>query len=264
MGTSEVKDRLLSAYEFAFEAGALTLEHFGRPGLDVEFKADRSPVTEVDRAAEELLCRRIRAAFPADGILGEEFGETPGSGPWRWILDPIDGTRTFIRGVPLYGTLIGIERDGEPVIGVIHLPAVGETVYAGLGVGAWWVRGSGDPLPARVSARGTLADALLCTTSIPGEGPAREVFEELRSRTRLTRTWGDCYGYALVATGRAEIMIDPRLQVWDAAALRPVLVEAGGTFTDWNGNATIHGGNGIATNGMLSEDVLAVTRGRSA
>ncbi len=263
MTEHDLRDRLYFAHDAAQEAGRITLDHFSREDLAVERKEDDSPVTAADRAAENLLRERIAGHYPRDGILGEEFGEIRGRSGYRWILDPIDGTKSFIRGVPLYGTLVGLERDGDPVLGVIHLPALGETVFAARGHGAWWTRGNADPVPARVSLRRTLDEALFCATSVSAfeRRGAREVFDRLQARSRLTRTWGDCYGYALVATGRAEVMIDPGMSVWDAAALLPVLEEAGGTFTDWKGNPTVHGGEGLATNGHVLAGVLAVTAG---
>ncbi len=264
MDSMDLKHRLSLALEIATEAGRLTLAHFCRADLVVERKGDDSPVTIADREAETHLRRRIAAAFPHDGMLGEEMGEAAGTSGWRWILDPIDGTKSFIHGVPLYGTLIGVELDGRPLVGVIHLPALEETVYAMRGGGAWWSRPGAAERPARVSSCARLADGLFTTTSTATYERLgrRAVYDALQARARLTRSWGDCYGYALVATGRAEVMIDPRMAVWDAAAMLPILEEAGGTFTDWSGAARIDGGEGIATNGLVLDEVLAVTRGK--
>jgi histidinol phosphatase-like enzyme (inositol monophosphatase family) len=259
-----VDPRLRLALKIAREAGKLTLEFFRRPDLLVETKADASPVTVADRRAEDHLRRCIRAAFPEDGILGEEFGAEAGTSEFRWIVDPIDGTKSFVRGVPLYGTLIGIERAGRAVGGVIHLPAAGETVVAGQGDGAWWLVDGRDPVPARVSGVEHLGEALYCTTD-PGtfdEIDRPDAHESLKRAVRLSRTWGDCAGYLLVATGRAEIMVDPLMNAWDAAAVLPVLAEAGGRFTDWTGDATAHGGNGVATNGKLHAGVLDLLQSR--
>jgi histidinol phosphatase-like enzyme (inositol monophosphatase family) len=254
--------RLDLALEIAEAAGAVTLEHFLRDDLAIERKQDTSPVTAADKAAEAFLRSRLEKAFPDDGILGEEFPEKRGSSDYVWILDPIDGTKSFIRGVPLYGVLIGIEEAGEPRIGVIHLPALKETVWAEKANGAWWRRAGDPPRRARVSACTRLEDALFCTTTISGfERAGRpDIPATLTKKTRLTRGWGDCYGYALVATGRAEIMIDPAMHPWDAAPMVPILEEAGGRFTDWDGIRTIRGGNAVATNGALHDQVLAVTR----
>ena len=259
---ADITDRLELAREAAREAGAITLRHFRRDDLEIERKGDDSPVTVADRGAEEHLRRRIADAFPDDAILGEEFPERPGTSGFRWILDPIDGTKSFIHGVPLYGTLVGVEQDGQPVLGVIRIPALDECVWAAAGQGAWYATGSQPPRRARVSSCPRLAEGLLLTSELAcfDEVGRREVFEKLHAAARLSRTWGDCYGYLMVATGRAEVMIDPILNIWDVAALLPVLQEAGGTYTDWQGRPTIHSSQGVATNGRVLEEVLAVTR----
>jgi histidinol phosphatase-like enzyme (inositol monophosphatase family) len=228
----------------------------------VELKRDQSPVTIADREAEQHLRQRIAAAFPDDAILGEEYGEQSGRSAYRWILDPIDGTKSFVAGVPLYGTLIGVEFEQRSVVGVIHIPALNETAYAAQGQGAWIVRGDRPPAPARVSHTPMLRDALFCTSEVKGfaKSGRREAFDAFDGACRLARTWGDCYGYLLVATGRADVMVDPLMNVWDCAALQPILEEAGGSFTDWQGEATIHGGEAIATNGVLLAEALAISR----
>lgn len=254
--------RLELALAAAREAGAITLKYFRESNYAVELKQDRSPVTIADREAEQHLRQRITAAFPADAIVGEEFPERPGDSGYRWILDPIDGTKSFISGVPLYGALIGVEFDQRSVVGVIHVPALAETAYAVKGQGAWLVRGGGSPAPARVSRTGRLADALFCTSEVKTftRTGRRQAFDEFDGACRLTRTWGDCYGYLLVASGRADVMVDPMMNVWDCAALQPVIEEAGGTFTDWQGQPTIHGGEAIATNGVLFGEVVSIAR----
>jgi histidinol-phosphatase len=260
--TPELASRLDLAVGAAREAGQLTLGFFQREDLAVERKADNSPVTAADRQAEQLLRRRIREAFPDDGILGEEFGEEAGTSGFRWILDPIDGTKSFICGVPLYGTLIGVERAGASVVGVIYIAGLDECVYAAIGGGAWYTRGQSAPRPARVSQRDRLADAVFLTSQLDTfylRG-AQQVYLDLERTASITRTWGDCYGYLLVATGRADVMVDPVMNVWDAAALQPILEEAGGVYTDWSGRPTIHAGEGIGCNRALLDQVLAITR----
>ena len=262
MGNADVSARLDLALSAAREAGTLTLRYFQEYNYAVELKRDRSPVTVADRQAEQLLRERISAAFPADGIVGEEFPERPGESGYRWILDPIDGTKSFISGVPLYGTLVGVELDGSSVAGVIHIPALGETVYAAKGTGARFVRGDRPAVPAHVSRTSRLADCLFCTSEVKtfAKSGRREAFDQFDTACRLARTWGDCYGYLLVATGRADVMVDPLMNVWDCAALKPILEEAGGTFTDWQGEPTIYGGEAIATNGLVFDEALAITR----
>jgi histidinol-phosphatase len=255
-------DRLSLAHTIAREAGDITLRYFCQDNYRVEWKHDASPVTVADRQAEEHLRKRIAVAFPTDGILGEELGEQAGTSGFRWILDPIDGTKSFISGVPLYGTLVGVEYEGRGVVGVIHMPGLAETVYAAKGRGAWHCTGNEPPRKARVSEKRSLAEGLFCTSDVKGfaDTGRAAAYERLQAAARLSRTWGDCYGYVLVATGRAELMVDPKMNVWDCAALQPVIEEAGGTFTDWHGTATIHGGEAIATNGHVRDEVLSLVR----
>jgi histidinol-phosphatase len=257
-----IATRLAAALEFSQEAGRLTLRYFQTDDFSVERKSDNSPVTQADRSAELLLRERIGKAFANDGVIGEEFGQQPGTSGYDWILDPIDGTKSFISGVPLYSQLIGIVFGEESVAGVIHVPALDECVFAGRGQGAWWRRRNSPPRRAQVSKRANLAEGIFLTSQVDNfaERGAADAFERLQKSAYITRTWGDGYGYLLVATGRADAMVDPVMNVWDAAAIQPVLQEAGGTFTDWQGRSTIHGGEGIGTNGMVLEEVLAITR----
>ena len=251
VGLKELLDFGVSA---AREAGEITLRYFKKE-FETRLKGKDNFVTQADLEAEEHLRRRIAERFPEDAIVGEEGGETAGSTGRRWILDPIDGTYSFVHGVPFYGVLLGVEVEGEPAVGVINLPALGEMVYAAKGLGCFW---NGEP--ARVSQTEKLEDALLLSTDFGscarhGFGAAADA---LQRRAAQRRTWGDCYGYALVATGRADVMLDPVLNVWDCAALLPVLEEAGGTFTDWGGLRSIHTGNGVATNGALFGEVMRI------
>lgn len=242
--------------EFAVEAaqlaGALTLGYFNR-NTPAEFKADNSPVTVADRGAEQLLRDRIESYFPDDAILGEEFGEKRGGSGRRWILDPIDGTFSFVAGVPLYSVLVGLEVEGAMQAGVIHLPALQETVYAARGAGCWW-----NGRRARVSEVTELSDArlLATTTKLLKQHNRLAAYDRLRDACLADRGWSDAYMYALIATGRAEIALDPIVSIWDCAACLPCVVEAGGTFTDWEGHPTHTAGESIATNGYLSEAVI--------
>ena len=257
---TQMNSRLELAKDIAHEAGLLTLRYFyNLDNLPVDLKADESPVTAADRQAEELLRRRIEEAFPDDTILGEEFPVKEGTGGVRWMLDPIDGTKSFIHGVPLYSMLIGIEQNGQSVGGVIALPALGEMVWAEKGGGAWHdAPRFTEPVRAKVSDCRNLAEALFLTSEVKTfeQSGRAEAYRALERQTRLTRTWGDGYGYFLVATGRAEIMVDPRLADWDAGPLLVVLEEAGGKFSDWNGNPTILGKEGVGSNGFLHEGAL--------
>jgi len=246
-----------AAAAFAREAGEVTLRHFGEL-LEAESKGDGTPVTRADRQAETRLRERIGESFPDHGILGEEYGEENPGARVRWILDPIDGTRSFMHGVPLYGVLVGIEVEGDPQVGVAHFPALGETVVAARDLGCAW-----NARPAAVSSTARHADALVLTTDVE-RIHAREIasgWRALAEGAEFSRTWGDCYGHILVATGRADVMVDPVLSPWDAGPLLTIVTEAGGRFTDLSGEETIHGGSGVSTNGRLHELVLGTLHG---
>lgn len=250
-----LKDLLEFAHEIAWQAGKITLRYF-QSGITADRKADESPVTVADRESEAYLRAAIGKRYPQHAILGEEEGLSGGEqAEYRWILDPIDGTRTFIRGVPFYGVLVGLLHENQPVIGVVNLPALSEVIYAANGMGCYW-----NGRPCRVSAVNTMSEALLVATIAHGYEPygKADAFMRLVGATGMMRTWADCYGYMLVATGRAEICVDPVMNVWDAAPLLPILREAGGSYTDWQGKPTIDGGEGIGTNGLLLNDVLAL------
>jgi histidinol-phosphatase len=250
---AELRDLLAFAHQIAWQAGKITLRYF-QSDLAVERKADASPVTIADREAEAFLRAAISARYPDHAILGEEEGLSGGAGAtYRWILDPIDGTKTFVRGVPLYGVMVGLLREGQPVAGVVNMPALSEVVYAAQGQGCWW-----NGRPCRVSAVTSLADSLVVATIAHGYeryGKAESLGRILEA-AGLFRTWGDCYGHLLVATGRAEVALDPIMSIWDAAALLPIVSEAGGSFSDWQGNPTVEGGEGISTNGLVRDELL--------
>jgi histidinol-phosphatase len=244
------------AVDAAWQAGRLTLAHF-QTGVAVEQKADASPVTVADRGAEELLRRLIESRFPGHAIFGEEYGETERDSTYRWIIDPIDGTRSYIRGVPLYGVLIGLQIAGEVVVGVAHFPGLGEMVAAAKGEGCRW-----NGRPAHVSDVSRLDQALAVYTDCAGFAAygRAEAWNRIQEATHTQRGWGDCYGHCLVATGRAELMFDPIMNDWDCAALLPIVQEAGGTFTDWGGEATIYGGEALSTNGALYDQVMGIIK----
>ena len=254
-GEPPLRDLLAVAQEAAWVGGRRTLAYFRTGTAATEWKEDRTPVTAADREAERLIRGVIVRAFPNHTVLGEEDGETTGSAPVRWIVDPLDGTRTFVHGVPLYGTLVGVEVGGEPVVGVIYLPALDEMIAAARGSGCTW-----NGRPCRVSAATRLDDALVVVTDERSARARSPAWDRLVTRTGMQRTWADCYGYVLVATGRAEIALDPVVDVWDCAALLPIVEEAGGRFTDWAGRRTIHGGEAVATNGALHDEVIGLLR----
>jgi histidinol-phosphatase len=248
-------DYLAFAIQTAIDAGGIALAHY-QTGVAVELKPDRSPVTLADRGAEQAIRQAIADRYPDHSVVGEEYGADERPSPFKWVVDPIDGTKSFVRGVPLFGTLIGLEIDGRVEVGVCHLPALGETVAAASGLGCTW-----NGRTARVSQTRSLEEAtVLCSDSrMLGErlGDRRQAFERA---TGLLRAWGDCYGYCLVATGRADVMIDPAMNPWDCAALVPILREAGGRFTDWAGAERIDGGDAVGTNGELHDAVLDLLR----
>jgi len=250
----EAPDLLGFAKELIAEAGTFTQRHFRSPDLDVAFKGDGTPVTVADQGAERLMRDAITEAFPDDEIIGEEFGvsETPahgGSGR-QWVIDPIDGTKAFTAGVPLYSNLLAVIDDGVPVIGIINLPAVGEMLWATVGGGAFC---NGER--CHVSSKTTLEGSYLMASGVTGW--ARDGLHRLRDHGVIVRTWGDAYGYSMVATGRAEAMVDPIVSLWDVAPIGVIISEAGGTFTDLSGVERIDGGNGLGTNGLVHDALLA-------
>lgn len=262
-GPAEVESRLTLANRIAVEAGKLTLKHFRNEALKVIRKGDGSPLTIADQEAETFLRAQISAAFPEDGIVGEEFGVTEGTSEFNWILDPIDGTKSFICGVPLYGTMVAVERINDSgtrqsVIGSVYLPGVNEGIFASTSQGAWHFVGDNPPVRARVSSTEKIEDAVLVTSEVEtfGERNAADVYQRLADTVYFARTWGDVYGYLLVATGKADVMIDPILNVWDAAAVQPIIQEAGGRFSDWSGAPRIDSGDSVGSNSLLHDQIL--------
>jgi histidinol phosphatase-like enzyme (inositol monophosphatase family) len=262
---SDLSARLEFAIAAARRAGAIALEYF-QTDFAVEKKGDNSPVTVADRRAENELRELIRSSYPDDGVLGEEYGEQVGTSGWRWILDPIDGTQSFIRGVPLFGVLIGVEHDGQAVLGAAYLPALDELVYAARGHGCWWLpggrRATDSPRRACVSPVARLADGLMLITSFNyfQQSGQTAVYDRIVRAGRI-RGWSDCYAHMLVATGRAEAAIEPIMSIWDSAPFLPILLEAGGTFTDWQGNARIDAPTALSTNGKVLEEALGLVQG---
>jgi histidinol-phosphatase len=253
---ASLQELLGFAQEVAWQAGRSTLGYFQRE-VKVDVKDDASPVTVADREAEQIMRRAIAARFPDHDVQGEEFGEESRGSRHRWILDPIDGTRSFIHGVPLYSSLVGLEIDAEMVVGVAYFPALDDMVAAAAGLGCRW-----NGRPTRVSTVTRLEDALMVYTDAGEIAAARPgVWDRLQAATGLQRGFADAYGAFMVATGRAEVALDGVMKPWDCAALMPIVREAGGTFTDWSGTPTISGGSGLSTNGALLEAVLKVLEG---
>ncbi|MFL5574496.1 MAG: histidinol-phosphatase [Gemmatimonadaceae bacterium] len=254
--TASPQTLLQAVADLARLAGDVALGYYRR-AVAVETKSDGSPVTAADRDAERAAREWIDARFPDDGILGEEFGAVRVGARRRWILDPIDGTKSFVRGVPLWGTLVAV-AEGETVLaGAAYFPPVGELVCAAPGEGAWW-----NGARCAVSSVASLGAATVLTTDdrFPERPARRAAYAGLAARTAVARTWGDCYGYLLVATGRAEAMLDDVVSPWDTAALQPIVTEAGGVFTDWSGAATAFGRDAVATNAALADEVRRLLR----
>ncbi len=250
---SERREQLDFAIDTAVQAGRITLGYFQR-GTGVEEKEDLSPVTVADREAEEYVRSRINDAYPRFGILGEEFGEEDAGASRRWIVDPIDGTKSFIRGVPLYGVLLALEVEGNIEVGVAHFPALGETVWAARGEGCYlngqrcWTRSTSDLAQAFVS----FTDA----ASFERYGRS-QAWRNIVAASSYRPGWSDAYGHALVATGRLEVMLDPAMNPWDCGPFPVLLREAGGYFGDWSGRETIYGNEAVSVCGSLKDEVLA-------
>jgi histidinol-phosphatase len=242
-------ESLLEAVQVvAGTAGDVALRHY-RTALTVEAKGDGSPVTIADREAERAARDWLAQRFPHDGILGEEFGAQEGASGRRWLIDPIDGTKSFVRGVPLWGTLVAVTQGTEVLAGAAYFPAVGELIAAAPREGCWW-----NGRRASVSEVGTLAGATVLITDDRtfGTSALAHGWHALAAEAGVARGWGDCFGYLLVATGRAEVMVDPIINPWDAACFLPIIEEAGGVFTDLAGTVTAFGGHAIATNRALA------------
>ena len=246
-----VETLMQGASELARLAGGIALEYFGRE-MTVETKRDGSPVTIADRRAEEFARDWITRRFPDDGVLGEEFGTEQSGAARRWIIDPIDGTKAFIRGVPLWGTLVAVAEGTHVLAGAAFFPAVNELVVAGEGTGCWW-----NDTACAASTIADIGRATVVTTDdrFPGNAARGTAWRELVAGAGVCRTWGDCYGYLLVATGRADVMVDDTISPWDVAAFAPIVSEAGGILTDWYGEPTAFGKGAIATNAPLSRAV---------
>lgn len=248
------RNRYEVGVDAAQKAGQFALGYFDQ-GIAVEWKADDSPVTMADRGAEQLLRETLLAKFPSDGFLGEEFGDTPGASGFRWIIDPIDGTRSFVRGVPIWATLVGLEYKGELIAGVTYIPAWKQTFRALRGDGAYR-----DERRIRVSDVKTMDKAHVYYSSVSWfkrAGRDRQ-FLELVDVTERQRGFGDFYGFVMIAQGSGEIMIEHGVHAWDLGGLAPIVEEAGGKMTAWDGKFDINKPDVLATNGHLHNEALAI------
>lgn len=254
---------LALAHELADAADAITMDRFRAEDLVVETKPDLTPVSEADKAVERELRRHLAASRPADAVVGEEYGAGPaGEGTRRWIVDPIDGTKSYVRGVPVWATLLALEVQGELTLGLISAPALGRRWWAARGQGAF-ARESGRQRRLHVSGVRTLGDAQLCFSDFEQwqAGPRLEALLRLSARCWRTRGYGDFWQHMLVAEGAAEIAVDPGVSLWDLAAILVVVREAGGRMTDLDGVERADGGDGVSTNGLLHDAVLGALHG---
>lgn len=246
-------DLLDEAVELTRAAGEITLRWFRAQGLMVERKGDGTPVTEADKSAERFLREEIGRRHPHDSIVGEEEDDVVGTSGRTWVIDPIDGTKAFTHGVPLYSNLLAVDDDDGPAVGVINLPGLGETVYAGRGLGCF-----DNGVRTGVSARDRVRGSYLSTSAF-NHWPPPMLASVLSAGLQL-RTWGDGYGYSLVATGRIEAMVDPEVSHWDVAPMPIIMSEAGGRFSDLHGGPHAGHGSGLATNGVLHDELLDLLR----
>lgn len=250
------RTRYETAVAAAAKVGQAALRYFDQ-NVQVEWKQDLTPVTAADREGEALLREKLLGRFPQDGFLGEESGATAGSSGFRWVIDPIDGTRSFVRGVPLWGTLVGLEYKNEQIAGVVEVPAMGLTYRALRGDGVYR-----NDRPIHVSQVESLAEAHLFYSSLSWfiKAGCQDAFMNLVCKTQRQRGFGDFYGFVLVAQGSGELMVEHGVHPWDLAALKVIVEEAGGQFTDWDGNATIDRPDVIASNGKLHQQALHILR----
>lgn len=256
---------LAFAVRTARAAGALTMKWFQSARLLAEGKDDGSPVTQADREAERFVRDAVGEAFAGDGVIGEEFPPIDSRNGRTWVVDPIDGTRSFVQGVPLFGTMLALMVEGEPTVGVIVMPGLDECVGAQIGHGCWWWRDrlGADPTRASVSTHAELRGAVVLSTSTEyyAEAHHRRGWASFDGHGAITRGWSDCYAFVLLATGRADAVIEPGVKLWDIAAVPPIINEAGGVWTDVDGSHDLHAGSIIASNGHLHAAVVERMRG---
>jgi histidinol-phosphatase len=254
-------DDLALSHLLADTADSISMARFRAQDLHVMSKPDLTPVSDADTDVEKALRGTLARARPRDGVLGEEFGASEaaaGPGSRQWVIDPIDGTKNFVRGVPIWGTLIALMDGDQVVAGLVSAPALGRRWWAARGHGAYAGRHTAAATPIRVSAVSRLADASFCYSSLPAWEEAGRLpgMLDIMRHTWRSRAYGDFYGYMLVAEGAVDVMVEPELSLWDVAALVPIVTEAGGTFTDLSGGSGPYGGSAIATNGKLHPDIL--------
>ena len=252
-----LRDDLALAHELADAADAITLDRFGAVDLVVESKPDLTPVSDADRAVEQAIRTRLASSRPGDAVLGEEDGET-GTGPRRWVVDPVDGTKNFVRGVPVWASLVALQVDGEVVVGVVSAPALGRRWWAARGLGAFAGGSLAQARRLQVSAVSSLSDASVAYSSLTGweeQGRLPGLLQLSREVWR-TRAYGDFWSHVMVAEGAVDASFEPEVSLWDLAPLQVVVEEAGGRFSDLTGRARADGGSAVCSNGLLHDEVL--------
>lgn len=258
----DVQADLSVALDLARRADAITLDRFGALDLRIDTKPDLTPVTDADEAVEASLRDVLSRERPADAVLGEEYGGTAVFAGRQWVIDPIDGTKNFVRGVPVWASLIALLEDGVPVVGVVSAPALNRRWWAGRGLGAFAAVSGGEPRSLSVSGVADLGSASLSFSSLSGwaQRGQRDRFIELTDAVWRVRAYGDFFSYCLVAEGAVDVAAEPEVKLWDLAALDILVREAGGTFTSLDGAPGPHGGNAVASNGLVHDAVLASLR----
>lgn len=245
---------LQAVSDLARLTGGIAHQYYRRQ-VSVETKADGTPVTIADRSAEQAARQWIEQRFPDDGLVGEEFPVVREDAKRIWIIDPIDGTKSFVREVPLWGSLVAVVENAQVIAGAAFFPAISEMITAAIDCGSWW-----NDSRTHVSSETDIGNAMILTSALPfsSDDAVNSRWKTLQGKAKISRTWGDCFGYLMVATGRAEVMADPVLSSWDIAAFLPIISEAGGVLTDFSGAHTSFGGSAIATNAALDKSVREI------
>jgi histidinol-phosphatase len=256
--TQEIQTRLAFAAANTMPCAKLALQWFGKDTYTPDDKADGTPVTIADKTIETELRKRISNNFPNDGILGEEFPDKDGTNDYQWVIDPIDGTISFVQGIPLFGTMLALLKNGTPVLGAIAMPCLDELVYAATGLGCFHQTIDNPPAPARVSQVDQLSDALVNTTAMTyfTTPKLRALYEQIDAASKHTRGFPDCYGIVLLATGRVDAVIEPTVALWDIASVPTIIHEAGGISTDITGKETVYTNSILAATPKVHSDLL--------
>jgi len=254
----EIHARLQFAATNTMPCAKLALDWFGKDTFTPDHKADGSPVTIADKAIETEIRKRIEEAFPNDAILGEEFEDKPGTNDYQWVIDPIDGTISFVQGIPLFGTMLACLHKGTPVIGAIAMPCLDELVYAATGLGCFHQLNGNPPIPARVSTVDQLDQALVNTTALTyfTTPQLRAFYEQMDAKSKYTRGYPDCYAIVLLATGRVDAVVEPTVAIWDIASVPPIISEAGGLATDIAGQHSVHTHSLLASTPAVHSQLL--------